>query len=138
MTFIRTVLASGAMVALLGTAAVAASSSPPPPQARSHSHEFKNSGLTRELKIMWHKEMRPELKAMPKEERKGWLRRKWDAMTAPQRRAKIAELQAKWNALPANVRQTLVERKMQKKEARQLRSGNEPQSRHHAPPPAQY
>jgi mRNA-degrading endonuclease RelE of RelBE toxin-antitoxin system len=111
-------LAAGSALAASPTVNPAASSA----TARHHSGQLKNSGLTRELKIMWHKEARAELKAMPKEQRKGWLRRKWGTMSEPQRQAKVAELQAKWNALPANVRQALLERKMQKREAHRMQS----------------
>jgi hypothetical protein len=44
-------------------------------------------------------------------------------MSEPQKQAKIAELQAKWNALPANVRQALLEKKREKREARRMKRG---------------
>jgi mRNA-degrading endonuclease RelE of RelBE toxin-antitoxin system len=122
---IRTMFAPLAFAMLVASSALASNPAAAPlaPAAtRHHGGEFKNSGLTRELKIMWHKEARPELKTLPKEQRKGWLHRKWDAMSEPERKAKVAELQAKWNALPANVRQALLERKKQKRQAHRMQS----------------
>ena len=76
--------------------------------------------LPMELKIIWRQEERTHLRSLPREQRRGWLRAEWSRMSAPQKQAKIAELQAKWNALPENVRQTLLERKREKREARRM------------------
>lgn len=76
--------------------------------------------LPRELKIVWHKEERAHLKAMPKEQRRGWLKRRWAAMSMSDKEHKIAELRAKWNRLPADVRQAMLQRKEQRREARRM------------------
>jgi hypothetical protein len=73
-----------------------------------------------ELKLMWRREEHAKLHAMPREQRRGWLRTAWSQMSEPQKQAKMAELQARWNALPPNVQQTLLEKKRQKREARRM------------------
>jgi acyl-CoA thioesterase len=81
--------------------------------------------LPKELKMMWRQEERPHLKALPKDQRRGWIRARWGAMTEEQKQQKIAELQLKWNALPANVRQNLLEKKRQKHDAKRMRGAGE-------------
>jgi molybdopterin-biosynthesis enzyme MoeA-like protein len=122
MMFVRALCVSGLFAALVATSAAGAdySAGRAPAAIETAQHGHRMAGLPRELKIMWHKEEHTRLKAMPKEERRGWLRRQWQTMTETQRHRKIAELQAKWNALPENVRQALLEKKREKREARRM------------------
>lgn len=76
--------------------------------------------LPPELKIIWRREEHARLKSLPKEQRHGWLRSQWAAMTPQQRNKKLAELQAHWNALPANVRQTVLERQTERRQERRM------------------
>lgn len=118
--FVRALCVSALFAALAATSATAGgdySAGRPPASIERAQHGHRMAGLPRELKIMWRKEEHTRLKAMPKEERKGWLRRQWQTMSDSQRHRKIAELQAKWNALPQNVRQALLEKKREKREA---------------------
>lgn len=77
--------------------------------------------LAPELKFLWRHEERPHLKALPREERHGWLRQHWTAMNEQEKAAKTAELRAKWNALPASVQTTLLEKIHDRREARRMR-----------------
>jgi hypothetical protein len=119
---------------LVATGALATDYSAPQPgrpSVESGVYQRHHNGmrLPKELKMMWRQEERAHIKALPKDQRHGWLRAKWVAMTGEQRQIKMAELQAKWNALPANVRESLLEKKRQKHEAKLMRrSGQDNQS----------
>jgi hypothetical protein len=125
----RTLCYSVTVIALAATGSLATDYSPPQsghPSVESGVYQHHHNGirLPKELKMMWRQEERPHLKSLPKEQRRGWLKTKWVAMTEQQKEAKISELQAKWNALPANVRDNLLEKKRQKREAKMMqRSG---------------
>ena len=106
--------------ALLTTSAISAEHRQPAPATASEHYRYHQRGLRlpHELKLMWRQEERAYKKSLPKEQRHGWLKAKWAAMSDSQKHAKIAELQVKWNALPAKVREKLLERKRQWHEAR--------------------
>lgn len=116
---LRTLCLPALAFALLATSAVSAEYRQPAPTVASdyHRHHQKGLRLPHELKLVWRQDERAHKKALPKEQRHGWLKAKWAAMSDSQKQVKIAELQAKWNALPASVREKLLERKRQKKEA---------------------
>lgn len=84
-----------------------------------HQH-MGNMRLPKELKIMWHQQERLHLKSMPRDQRRGWLKRQWAAMSTGQRERKVAELRAKWNALPTDVRHAILEKKQQHHEQRRM------------------
>lgn len=108
----------------LGANSSAAQSSYPSIESSVYQRHHNALRLPKELKMMWRQEERPHLKAMPKDQRRGWLRAKWLGMTNQQKQVKLAELQSKWNALPVAVRKNLLERKRQKREAKLMqRSG---------------
>ena len=118
----RALCFSGVAIALATTGALAtdnAASRPGHPTVESgvyrHHHGLR---LAKELKMMWRQEERTHMKALPKDQRRGWLKAKWLAMTDRQKQAKTAELQAKWNRLPASVRENLLDKKRQKREAK--------------------
>ena len=118
---IRALCFSG-LVAVLATTAALSNDYGPNPSSYSTQMNGRHAGRMRlpmELKIVWHHEEHARLKGMPKEQRHGWLKRQWLAMTPAQRSRKISELQAKWNALPKDVRQVMLEKKRQKHEQRQ-------------------
>jgi hypothetical protein len=117
----RTLCFSGVAIALATTGALAADyAAPQPRHADSGVYQRHHNGLRlpKELKMMWRQEERPHMKALPKDQRRGWLKAKWLAMTDQQKQAKTAELQAKWNRLPASVRENLMDKKRQKREAK--------------------
>ncbi|HEX3879673.1 MAG TPA: hypothetical protein VHW24_21970 [Bryobacteraceae bacterium] len=118
----RALCFSGVAIALATTGALAtdnAGSRPGHPAVESgayrHHHGLR---LAKELKMMWRQEERAHMKALPKDQRRGWLKAKWLAMTDQQKQAKTVELQAKWNRLPASVRENLLDKKRQKREAK--------------------
>jgi hypothetical protein len=95
----------------------------------AREHRQLGSRLPKELKMMWRNEEHARLKAMPKEQRRGWLKAQWASMSDQQRRIKMAQLQKKWDSLPENVRQRLLERKQERREARKMnRDGHGPGS----------
>jgi hypothetical protein len=118
----RTLCFSGVAIALVTTGALAtdnAASPPGHPTVGSSVYRHHNGlRLAKELKMMWRQEERTHMKALPKDQRRGWLKAKWLAMTDRQKQAKTAELQAKWNRLPASVRENLLDKKRQKREAK--------------------
>jgi hypothetical protein len=123
---IRVLCLSGLVAAFVATSALPAeygdhrpSSTAEQFQPRRHAHR-----LSFQLKLMWRREEHARLHALPREQRRGWLRAAWSRMSEQQKQAKIAELQAKWDALPPNVRQTLLEKKRQKREARRMHMNN--------------
>ena len=122
----RSLCISALLLGLTGTVALSSDYQPNPPSAAKTTYSRHQHGmrLPRELKMVWRQEERPKLKALPKEQRHGWLKAQWRSMSDKQREVKIAELQTKWDALPANVRQSLMERKQQRHQARQLRKGD--------------
>jgi hypothetical protein len=130
----RTLCCSGIVFAVAVTGALSSDYSAAQPGRSSiesgvYRHHRNGLRLPKELKMMWRQEERPHLKAMPKNQRRGWLRAKWLGMTDQQKQVKLAELQSKWNALPASVRDNLLERKRQKREAKLMqRSGRGSQS----------
>jgi hypothetical protein len=136
---LRTLCFSGLALALAATGVVAADYTPsgngsPSIESGVYRDHHKGLHLAKELKMMWRQQERAHMKALPKEQRHGWLKAKWLAMTDQQKHAKIAELEAKWNALPASVRQNLLERKRQRREARLMErsgpgAGSAPQQR---------
>jgi hypothetical protein len=83
---------------------------------------FRRYGMSPELKLLWRKEMRTELKSVPKGHRMAKLRTEWAAMTDQQKAAKVAELRAKWTALDPRVRQAMLT-KLQNKKAKGKRGG---------------
>jgi hypothetical protein len=118
---IRTLCLSGVVACVAATAAL------PSPYGENSSrstaqilHRHAKLRLPRELKMVWRQEEHAHLKAMPKAERHGWLKRRWAAMSISDREHKIAELQAKWNRLPSSVRQAMLQRKEQHREARRM------------------
>jgi hypothetical protein len=86
----------------------------------AHEHRQLGSRLPKELKMMWRNEEHARLKAMPKEQRRGWLKAQWASMSDQQRQVKMAELQKKWDSQPESVRQRLLERKHERREARKM------------------
>jgi len=86
----------------------------------TRGHRQAGSHLPKELKIMWRNEEHARLKAMPKAQRRGWLKAQWASMSDQQRRIKMAELQKKWDSQPESVRQRLVEQKRERREARRM------------------
>jgi hypothetical protein len=122
----RSLCISALVLGLAGTSALSSEyqANPPSTSKAMYSRHQHGTRLPRELKMVWRQEQRSKLKALPKEQRHGWLKAQWRAMTDKQREVKIAELETKWNALPANVRQSLMERKQQRHQARQLRKGD--------------
>lgn len=120
---IRALCVCGLVLAFAASPAVSSNSELRPASTSTqigHRHEGKLR-LPRELRFMWRHEEHAHLKTMTKEQRHGWIRRQWAAMTPAQKERKIAELRAKWNGLPSNVRQTILEKKQQKRQARQMR-----------------
>jgi len=120
---IRTLLLSTIVATLTATAALPSTySANPPAQTGSHvsDRQIGKLRLPRELKIMWHREAHSQLKGMPKDQRHGWIKRQWASMSVSQRERKVAELRAKWNALPADVRQAMLQKKEQRREARRM------------------
>ena len=107
-------------LSLMTTGGVAGEYRDNPMPASVTYHHQKHAGLRlpHELKIMWRQEERANKKALPKEQRHGFLKAKWASMTESQKHAKIAELQSRWNALPENVRSKLLEKKKLRHEAR--------------------
>jgi hypothetical protein len=112
-TVFAVLLASSAIAGTYGTAA---SSYP----TATRGHRQASSHLPKELKIMWRNEEHARLKAMPKEKRRGWLKAQWASMSDQQRQIKMAELQKKWDSQPESVRQRLLERKRERREARKM------------------
>lgn len=96
----------------------------PASQITTEGHRHRHGtriALAPELKMLWRREEKPKIKALPKEERHGWLRAQWAAMSDGQRRAKAAELEGKWKALPSTVREAMLERIQDRREARRNR-----------------
>jgi hypothetical protein len=122
---IRMLCLSGAMAVLVAGSALSADYGDQRPSSTVERVRPRHHGgrLPSELKIIWRQEERTQLRSLPREQRHGWLRAQWSRMSEPQKQAKIAELQAKWNALPANVRQALLEKKREKREARRMKRG---------------
>jgi hypothetical protein len=121
-TVFAVLLASSAIANTYGTPA-----STYPTAAREHRQA--GSHLPKELKMMWRNEEHARLKAMPKAQRRGWLKSQWASMSDQQKQIKLAELQKKWDSLPENVRQRLLERKHESREARKMnreQDGREP------------
>jgi hypothetical protein len=112
-TVFAVLLASSAIANTYGTAA---SSYP----AGTREHRQAGSRLPKELKMIWKNEEHARLKAMPKAQRRGWLKAQWASMSDQQRKIKMAELQKKWDSLPENVRQRLLERKHERREAHKM------------------
>jgi hypothetical protein len=110
------------LAVLLATSAIANAYGTTSPSYSTATREHRQAGshLPKELKMMWRNEEHARLKAMPKAQRKGWLKAKWASMSDQQRQIKIAELQKKWDSLPESVRQRLLERKREKREARRM------------------
>jgi hypothetical protein len=127
----RTLCFSGVAIALVTTGALAtdyAAPHPGRPTVTGDVYQRHHNGLrlAKELKMIWRQEERPRIKALPKDQRRGWLKAKWLAMTDQQKQAKTAELQAKWNRLPASVRENLMDKKRQKREAKLMqRAGHD-------------
>ena len=119
---IRALFFSGLMATLASTATLANdyTQNAPAYSARMNGRHAGRMHLPKELKIVWRHEEHSRLKAMSKEQRHGWLKREWAAMTPAARNHKIAELQAKWNAIPKDVQQAMLEKKRQKREQRQV------------------
>jgi hypothetical protein len=119
---IRPLCFSGLIALFASTSAFANNygQSAPAYSAQMGGRHADHMRLPLELKIMWHHEEHARLKGMPKEQRHGWLKRQWIAMTPTQKDRKIAELQARWNALPKDVRQMMLDKKQQKHEARRI------------------
>jgi hypothetical protein len=113
---------SGVFAILLTTCALAGSYATPASSysAAARQHRQAGSRLPKELKMVWKKEEHARLKAMPKDQRKGWLKGQWARMSDQQKRVKMAELQKKWDSLPQSVRQAMLERQQQKREARRM------------------
>ena len=118
---IRTLCLSGVVACVAATAALSnpygENSSRPTAQMLDRHAKLR---LPRELKMVWRQEEHGRLKAMPKTERHGWLKRRWAAMSINDKEHKIAELQAKWDCLPFSVRQAMMQRKEQHREARRM------------------
>src|SRR4051794_40381673 len=110
---IRTLCLSGLVAAFAATSALSADygDSRPSTAAGHYVPRRHADRLPFQLKIMWRREEHAKMRAMPREERHGWIRAAWSRMSEEQKQVKYAELQAKWDALPANVRQTLLEKK---------------------------
>ena len=114
---------------LLASSAVTSLASPYSAQpaavdARAAHHRHgpgQRIGLAPELKLLWRREEKPRLKALPKQERHGWLRAHWAAMSDKERTAKTAELEAKWKSLPATVQTAMLEKIRDRREARHMR-----------------
>jgi len=114
---------SGALALLAATAGWSSDYGTASPAARpAVTHQYRQGGLRlpHELKVMWRKEERGRLKTMPRDERRGWLKRQWADMTDRQKHAKLAELQKKWDALPQDVRQHLIEKRESRREAHRV------------------
>jgi hypothetical protein len=113
---------SGALAILMATSAIAYTSAGPATTQSSLLRDHRRAGarLPKELKMLWRREEHARLKAMPKEQRKGWLKARWASMSDQQKNAKFAELQKKWDSLPESVRQRMLERKREKREARRM------------------
>ncbi|HEY1962050.1 MAG TPA: hypothetical protein VGG69_06515 [Rhizomicrobium sp.] len=124
---IRILCLSGVVAALAATSALPADYGDHRPvgaaaerlQPRRHADR-----LPYQLKVMWRREEHGRLHGLPREQRHGWLRAEWSHMSEAQKQAKIADLQAKWDALPANVRETLLQKKRQRREARRMNAGS--------------
>lgn len=124
----RTLFLSGALAVLAATAGWSSDYASAPGRPRADFAQESRHGASRlphELKIMWRKEEHPRLKAMPRDERKGWIKRQWASMTDQQKQTKLAELQKKWDALPENVRQHLIQKRQQRHEAHRFRRQDE-------------
>jgi hypothetical protein len=119
---IRTLCVSTVVATLMATATLpsAYGASPSSSVTRMSDRQTGKFRLPRELKIMWRREEHSQLKAMPKEQRHGWLKRQWAAMSNGQREQKLAELRSKWNSLPADVRQAMLQKKEQRRQARRM------------------
>lgn len=106
--------------ALTVSPAVAATYGMPTRSSAASMHQSRHNTLRlpKELKIVWRQEEHARLKAMPKEQRHGWLKRRWEAMNDHEKRVKMAELEAKWRALPADAREKILQKKQQRREAR--------------------
>lgn len=118
----RTLCISGVVACFAATAAL---SSPygQPASTQTVQMAHRQTGkfrLPRELKVVWRQEERARLRAMPKDQRHGWLKRQWAAMSIGEKEHKVAELRAKWNRLPADVRQAMLQKKEQRREARRM------------------
>lgn len=85
-----------------------------------HGHG-QRIGLAPELKLLWRREEKPQLKALSKQERHGWLRSHWAAMSDKEKKAKTAELEAKWKSLPSTVQTAMLEKIRDRREARHMR-----------------
>ena len=120
---IRVLCLSGLIAAFAAGSALSAdyNGQRPSPPVAQHVWHRQTDRLPFELKVLWRQEERSKLMAMPREQRRGWLRAEWSRMSERQKQAKTAELQAKWDALPPNVRQTVLEKKRQKQQARRMR-----------------
>ena len=118
---IRSLCLSGLVLGLAATAALPAEYQANPPSNAVHQRYHHGIRLPKELKVMWRQEERPKLKALPKEQRRGWIHARWQAMSDKERQATIARLQAKWDALPEKVRDAVLQRMRQKREARLMR-----------------
>ena len=118
----RILAVSGAFAILMATSAIAYTSAAPAAAQSSVLRDHRHAGarLPKELKMLWRREEHGRLKAMPKEQRKGWLKARWASMSDQQKSAKFAELRKKWDALPQSVRQRMLERKREKREARRM------------------
>ena len=122
----RVLMLSAASAALMGGAAMAqspAGAPPPTPMSQPYAHRphAHQARVPRELKIVWRQEIRGQLKSLPPEERRGWMRHQWASMSDGQRQAKLAELQAKWDAMPPRVRTALLDRAAAHQEARRAK-----------------
>ena len=115
---------------LMATSAAAYTSDAPSTSYAAVAREGRHAEfrLPKELKMLWRREEHAQLKAMPKDQRRGWLKSRWASMSDQQKHAKVAELQKKWDSLPDSVRQRLLERKREKREARRMQreKGNIP------------
>jgi len=98
--------------------------------ASYHRHgRSERIGLPPELKLLWRQEEKPHLKAMPKQERHGWLRAHWAAMSDKERKTKTSELEANWKSLPPTVKTAMLEKIRTRHEARRMRHEERRQDR---------
>ena len=113
---------SGVLALLLSASAVAGTygAAGPSYSTATRDHRKGELRLPKQLKMMWKKEEHSRLKSMSKDQRRGWLKAQWARMSDQQKHVKMAELQKKWDSLPESVRQAMLEKKQQKREARRM------------------
>jgi hypothetical protein len=114
----------GLLGLLAASPAVADTYAPQPPSGTALHERHGERGriqLSPQLKLLWRKEMKAQLKSMPKEQRHGWLRSQWAALSEQQKHVKTAQLEAKWKALPPSIQQAFLKKIREHREARRMR-----------------